>query len=97
MDLVQLTSVQIQFLFLGLQESSNKTYVAKFHSLTVDTKIIASVCRNASQKAQVSLSLSESVLCLKEAGEENIPKDHRLDVSMVTRQTLGVFSHYTRM
>lgn len=53
------------------------------------------IIKNASQKAQVSLTLSESVLCLKEAGEENIPKDHRLDVSMVTRQTLGVFSHYT--
>lgn len=53
-------------------------------------------CRNPKQKAQVSLTLSESVLSLKEPGEENIPKEHRLDVSMVTRQTLGVFSHYSR-
>ncbi|KAG8239300.1 hypothetical protein J437_LFUL018856 [Ladona fulva] len=45
------------------------------------------------QKAQVSLTLSESVLCMKEPGEENIPKEHRLDVSTVTRLTLGVFSH----
>jgi hypothetical protein len=36
------------------------------------------------------------VLCLKEPGEETIPRDHRLDVSAVTRQTLGVFSHITR-
>uniref|UniRef100_A0A1B6H235 General transcription factor IIF subunit 2 n=1 Tax=Cuerna arida TaxID=1464854 RepID=A0A1B6H235_9HEMI len=54
------------------------------------------ITKNQGQKAQVSLSLSESVLCLKEPGEENIPKDHRLDVSMVTKQTLGVFSHYSR-
>jgi len=53
------------------------------------------ISKNPGQKAQVSLTLSESVLCLKEPGEQNIPKDHRLDVSLVTRQTLGVFSHYT--
>ncbi|XP_022192748.1 general transcription factor IIF subunit 2 [Nilaparvata lugens] len=53
------------------------------------------ISRTPGQKAQVSLSLSESIMCLKEPGEENIPKEHRLDVSMVTRQTLGVFSHYT--
>lgn len=51
------------------------------------------ISKNAGQKAQVALTLSEAVLCLKEPGEENIPKDHRLDVSTVTRQTLGVFSH----
>uniref|UniRef100_A0A6M2DRQ1 General transcription factor IIF subunit 2 n=1 Tax=Xenopsylla cheopis TaxID=163159 RepID=A0A6M2DRQ1_XENCH len=45
------------------------------------------------QKSQVSLTLSEAVLCLKEPGEISIPKEHRLDVSTVTRQTLGVFSH----
>lgn len=49
------------------------------------------ISKVSGQKAQVSLSLSESVMCL---GEENIPKDHRLDVSVVTRQTMGVFSHY---
>ena len=54
------------------------------------------ISKTAGQKPQVSLSLSESVLCLKEPGEQNIPKDHRLDVSIVTRQTLGVFSHYVR-
>lgn len=27
---------------------------------------------------------------------EKIPKDHRLDVSSITQQTLGVFSHMTR-
>ncbi|CAO1439022.1 unnamed protein product [Diamesa tonsa] len=42
------------------------------------------------QKPQVSLTLSDDVLAL---GEEKIPKNHRLDVSVVTRQTLGVFSH----
>lgn len=47
------------------------------------------------QKTHVSLTLSESVLCLKQPGEENIPREHRLDVSTVTRQTLGVFSHIT--
>ncbi|KAK9496996.1 hypothetical protein O3M35_012793 [Rhynocoris fuscipes] len=52
------------------------------------------ISKATGQKAQVSLTLSESVLCLKEPGEQNIPKDHRLDVSMVTKQTLGVFSHY---
>lgn len=45
------------------------------------------------QKPQVSLTLSDDVLAL---GEEKIPKNHRLDVSVVTRQTLGVFSHMIR-
>ena len=44
----------------------------------------------------MSLTLSEAVLCLKDAGDEDIPKDHRLDVTTVTRQTLGVFSHTLR-
>jgi len=52
--------------------------------------------RNPGCKAQVSLTLAESVLCLKEPGEENIPRNHHLDVSSVTSQTLGVFSHITR-
>ncbi|GAB0092915.1 General transcription factor IIF subunit 2 [Sergentomyia squamirostris] len=43
------------------------------------------------QKAQVSLTLSDAVINLDP--EEKIPKDHRLDVSVVTKQTLGVFSH----
>jgi len=45
------------------------------------------------QKPQVSLTLSPAILNLNEAGEESIPKDHRLDFSAVTQQTLGVFSH----
>ncbi|XP_018571046.1 general transcription factor IIF subunit 2 [Anoplophora glabripennis] len=45
------------------------------------------------QKAQVSLTLSSAILNLNEPGQESIPKDHRLDVSTVTQQTLGVFSH----
>lgn len=49
--------------------------------------------RSAGQKAKVSLTLSEAVLCLKEPGEEAIPKEHRLDVSTVTRQVLGIFAH----
>lgn len=52
--------------------------------------------RNPGQKAEVSLKLSEAVLALKEPGEEEIPKQHRLDVTTVTRQMLGVFSHVTR-
>lgn len=43
-------------------------------------------------RAQVQLSLSEAVLCF-EPGEQTIPKEHLLDVSNVTRQSLGVFSH----
>lgn len=46
-------------------------------------------------RAQVQLSLSEAVLCL-EPGEQTIPKEHLLDVSNVTRQSLGVFSHVVR-
>ncbi|CAF4757068.1 unnamed protein product [Pieris macdunnoughi] len=51
------------------------------------------ISRVARQKPQVQLSLSEGVLCLKDPGEQSIPKEHRLDVSNVTRQSLGVFSH----
>ncbi|XP_026727030.1 general transcription factor IIF subunit 2 [Trichoplusia ni] len=51
------------------------------------------ISRAPGQRAQVQLTLSEAVLCLKESGEQNIPKEHRLDVSNVTRQSLGVFSH----
>ncbi|XP_014259004.1 general transcription factor IIF subunit 2-like isoform X2 [Cimex lectularius] len=52
------------------------------------------ITKPAGQKAQVSLTLAESIL-LEEPGSEHIPKEHRLDVSVVSRQTLGVFSHYT--
>lgn len=46
------------------------------------------------QKAQVSLTLSDAIINLDP--EEKIPKEHRLDVSVVTKQTLGVFSHMIR-
>ncbi|CAH0557981.1 unnamed protein product [Brassicogethes aeneus] len=51
------------------------------------------IAKPQGQKAQVSLTLSAAILNLSEPGQENIPKDHRLDVSTVTQQTLGVFSH----
>lgn len=54
-------------------------------------------CRIPGQKHQVSLTLSSAILSLPDVSEENIPKDHRLDVSTVTNQTLGVFSHKIRM
>lgn len=47
------------------------------------------------QKTKVSLTLSQATLSLNEDGEEQIPKDHRLDVSPIAQQTLGVFSHMT--
>lgn len=63
--------------------------------ITLD--FICLICvRNPGQKAEVSLKLSEAVLALKEPGEEEIPKQHRLDVTTVTKQMLGVFSHVTR-
>lgn len=43
------------------------------------------------QKAQVSLTLSDDVVNLEP--EDKIPTEHKLDVSVVTKQTLGVFSH----
>ncbi|XP_043258972.1 general transcription factor IIF subunit 2 isoform X1 [Colletes gigas] len=54
------------------------------------------ITKNPGQKAEVSLKLSEAVLALKEPGEEEIPKQHRLDVTTVTKQMLGVFSHVMR-
>lgn len=50
------------------------------------------IAKQPGQKAQVELTLSETVLNLKQPGEEVIPKDHHLDVSTVNNQTLGVFS-----
>uniref|UniRef100_A0A8D8PRW2 General transcription factor IIF subunit 2 n=1 Tax=Cacopsylla melanoneura TaxID=428564 RepID=A0A8D8PRW2_9HEMI len=52
------------------------------------------IVKNPGQKAQVSLSLSEATMCV-DPDVEKIPKEHRLDVQTVNRQTLGVFSHYT--
>lgn len=51
--------------------------------------------RSTGQKPQVSLRLSSALMKLREPGEDIIPQDHRLDVSTVTQQTLGVFSHMT--
>lgn len=52
------------------------------------------ISKQTGQKAQVSLTLSNNIINLDP--DEKIPKDHRLDVSVVTKQTLGVFSHMTR-
>lgn len=54
--------------------------------------LIELIYRNASQKAQVSLALSESMLCMDTDNQESIPRNHKLDVTPVTRQVLGVFS-----
>lgn len=50
------------------------------------------LCRSIGQKAVVTLAMSDSLLA-EEGGEAAIPKDHRLDVQIVERQMLGVFSH----
>lgn len=52
------------------------------------------ISKQHGQKAQVSLTLSDAVINLDP--HERIPKEHRLDVSVVTKQTLGVFSHMIR-
>lgn len=52
------------------------------------------ISKQHGQKTQVSLTLADSVINLDP--DEKIPKDHRLDVSVVTKQTLGVFSHMLR-
>lgn len=52
------------------------------------------ITKQTGQKAQVSLSLNENITNIDP--EEPIPKDHHLDVSVVTKQTLGVFSHTLR-
>ncbi|XP_031784879.1 general transcription factor IIF subunit 2 [Nasonia vitripennis] len=51
------------------------------------------ITKHVKQKAEVTLKLSEAVLALKEPGEQDIPKQHKLDVTTVIHQTLGVFSH----
>lgn len=51
------------------------------------------ISKEVGKKAQVSLTLSDAVINLDPT--EKIPKDHKLDVSVVTKQTLGVFSHIT--
>ncbi|KAH8308567.1 hypothetical protein KR018_005874 [Drosophila ironensis] len=47
------------------------------------------ISKTPGQKAQVSLSLTPSVLALD---PEKIPTEHVLEISQVTNQTLGVFS-----
>lgn len=54
------------------------------------------ISRVPGTRAKVQLSLSEAVLCLKDPGEQSIPKEHKLDVSNVNTQSLGVFSHIAR-
>lgn len=49
------------------------------------------ISKTPGQKAQVSLSLTKEVVNLDPL--EKIPTEHILDVSVVTKQTLGVFSH----
>lgn len=49
------------------------------------------ISKQVGQKAQVSLTLSEAVINIDPG--EGIPREHKLDVSVVTKQTLGVFSH----
>lgn len=49
------------------------------------------ISKQVGQKAQVSLTLSDAVVNIDTG--ENIPREHKLDVSVVTKQTLGVFSH----
>ncbi|KAJ8960816.1 hypothetical protein NQ318_020112 [Aromia moschata] len=56
-------------------------------------KYVAERWEKAPGDMEVSLTLSSAILNLNEPGQESIPKDHRLDVSTVTQQTLGVFSH----
>lgn len=52
------------------------------------------ITKQHGQKAAVSLTLSDAVINLDP--QERIPREHRLDVSVVTKQTLGVFSHMIR-
>ncbi|XP_014219615.1 general transcription factor IIF subunit 2 [Copidosoma floridanum] len=53
------------------------------------------ISKHFKQKAEVTLRLSETVMALKEPGEHDVPKQHKLDVTTVINQTLGVFSHCT--
>lgn len=66
---------------------------SQHHDLTVVNYLLnLCACRNASQKVQVSLSLSESMLCVDTDNQEAVPRNYRLDVTPVTSQMLGVFS-----
>jgi len=50
------------------------------------------ISKSVGQKAVVTLALAD-IMVAQEAGQSTIPKDHHLDVQIVERQTLGVFSH----
>ncbi|KAJ1523775.1 hypothetical protein ONE63_001608 [Megalurothrips usitatus] len=50
------------------------------------------ISKSAGQKAAVTLALSDNLVA-QDGGQSTIPKDHRLTVQIVERQTLGVFSH----
>lgn len=65
------------------------------HLLTYLLLATFSFYRSAGQKAVVTLALADSLIA-QEPGQSTIPKDHRLDVQLVERQTLGVFSHTIR-
>lgn len=52
------------------------------------------ITKRPGQKAQVTLTINDSIE--KIDPDEPIPKNHYLDVSIVTKQTLGVFSHTPR-
>lgn len=71
-------------------------YIAnKWEKATTDGEVgKLKITKQQGQKAQVSLTLSDAIMNIND--EEKIPKDHRLDVSLVTKQSLGVFSHLIR-
>lgn len=71
-------------------------YIAnKWEKATTNTEVgKLKISKQQGQKAQVSLTLSDAIINIDK--EEKIPRNHRLDVSVVTKQTLGVFSHMTR-
>jgi len=50
------------------------------------------IVKSPGQKPSVSFVCSESMLCLKEPGEEPIPKEHKFVMSNILNQTMGVFS-----
>lgn len=52
------------------------------------------ISKQPGQRAQVSLTLADAII--NADSDERIPKEHKLDVSVVTKQTLGVFSHGSR-
>jgi len=44
-------------------------------------------------KPKVTLTLSDATMCLKEPGENDIPRDHELLAGPVVNQTLAAFDH----